>query len=282
MRTQDPYDDGSTSFLIYDNSPIDNSDNLPSGWIYLSDPTNRGLAAAYNCAISRAKDFGAQWLLLLDQDSRLPRNFMSNLQGEIAICHQKAEIAAIAPFVFSDKRQISPVLPRLGFDRPYTLTRSTTSQWIAAINSGTSVRISFVESIGGFSSHFWLDYLDHWLFRKIYDTGHAVFVGGMKVEHSLSVADFNDGVDVTRYRNVLAAEMAFTNRCLPTYWRPILVMRLIARAAKHALFTHNKHIALLMIGAALKQSVTIVDGTLTQWKREELLEEQPVRLKARR
>jgi GT2 family glycosyltransferase len=253
MRTQGFYDSGAVSFLIYDNSPLGNSADLPPGWIYVSDPTNKGLPAAYNYALSLAKHAEAEWLLLLDQDSCLPKNFMENLQSEIASCHHLTEIAAIIPLVFSNKRQVSPFLPKLGFDCPYTHSRSITSRWIAAINSATSIRMSFLESIGGFSTDFWLDYLDHWLFRKIYDNGRSVFVGAMEVEHSLSVANFNRGLELSRYKNVLAAEIAFTNHCLPAYWGPILVMRLIARAVKHIIFTRDKRMALLMLSAALKQ-----------------------------
>jgi GT2 family glycosyltransferase len=282
IRTQDSYDKGAISFLIYDNSPTGKPDGLPPDWIYVSDPTNNGLAAAYNHGISQAKHSGAHWLLLLDQDSCLPKNFMVNLQAEAALCHQKPEIAAIVPLVFSNRRQVSPFLPKLGFDRPYTLSHSTSSEWIAAINSAASIRISFLESIGGFSADFWLDYLDHWLFRKIYDTGHAVFVGEMKIEHSLSVANFDQGLEVSRYKNVLAAEMAFTNRCLPLYWRPILVIRLIARAVKHLILTRDKRMALLMIASALKETVTIFSEALKRSTKAEILREQPLGLKARR
>jgi GT2 family glycosyltransferase len=282
MRTQDSYDNGAVCCLIYDNSPIGNSDGLPPGWIYVSDPTNKGLPAAYNHAISRAKHSGAQWLLLLDQDSRLPKNFMANLQSEVAACHKRSEIVAIVPIVFSNLRQVSPFLPKLGFDRPYNLSRSITSEWIAAINSATCIRISFLESIGGFCTVFWLDYLDHWLFRKIYDNGHSVFVGEMRIEHSLSVANFNQGLEASRYKNVLAAEMAFTNRCLPAYWGLILVMRLIARSVKHSIVTRDKRLALLMITAAVKQIVTIISRASKRSLKAELMGEQPLSIKARR
>jgi GT2 family glycosyltransferase len=281
MRTQDSYDNDAVSFLIYDNSPIGNSVDLPSGWLYVSDPKNKGLAAAYNHAIAQAKDSAAQWLLLLDQDSCLPKNFMANLQTEIALCHQKSKIAAIVPFVFSNGRQVSPFLPKFGFDRPYNLSRSTTSKWIAAINSATSIRVSFVESIGGFPSEFWLDYLDHWLFRKIYDTGHAVFVGEMKIEHNLSVANFDMGLQVARYKNVLAGEMAFTNRYLPTYWRPILVIRLLLRAVKHSIITRDKRMALLMITAAFRQIVTILIDVSKRLMKAETSEDSSPGMKAK-
>jgi GT2 family glycosyltransferase len=257
LQTQEAYSSDSISFLIYDNSPVGNSEKLQPNWAYVSDSTNKGLAAAYNYALSQAKLSGVQWLLLLDQDSILPSNFLVNLQNEIALCHDNGKIAAIVPLVFSDLRQVSPMRPMLGFDRPYRSTRSTSSVWLTAINSAAAIRVSFVKSIGGFSEEFWLDYLDHWLFRRIYDTTHSVYVSDMKIGHNLSVANFNQGLETSRYRNILKAEAAFTNEYLPIHWRWVLTVRLVARAVKHVIFTRNKRIALLMLSAAWKQAVSI-------------------------
>jgi len=276
IRDQSEYDRDAFTFLVYDNSPIANSTGLPSGWMYVSDPTNKGLSAAYNHAISRCKESGARWLLLLDQDSRLPDNFFINLQADTARCSQHSEIAAIVPLVFSKQRQISPVIPRFGFDRSYAITHSATPRWLAAINSAACIRVSFVESIGGFSDEFWLDYLDHWLFRKIYDTAHSVFVSEMRVEHSLSVADFNEGLDVNRYKNVLAAERAFTNRHLPRLGRPILALRLMIRAVKHAIRTRNKRMASLMLRASLQQM-----GSILVWNSSKTMNSDDRRMASR-
>jgi GT2 family glycosyltransferase len=261
VKEQDNYNSDDFSVLVYDNSPMADSTGLPLGWMYVNDPTNRGLSAAYNHALLQCKESGARWLLLLDQDSRLPRNFFVNLRADTALCHQQVKIAAIVPMIFSNQRQVSPVLPKWGFDRSYLATRSATSEWLSAINSAACIRASFVESIGGFSNDFWLDYLDHWLFRKVYDTHHSVFVSGISVEHDLSVADFNKGLDVRRYKNILTAERAFTNRHLPRLWRPVLALRLLARAGKHAFSTHDKNIASLMFLAALQQMISIFDLT---------------------
>lgn len=261
LRTQETYSSDSISVLIYDNSPVANSEELPPHWTYVSNSTNKGLAAAYNYALSQARLTGAQWLLLLDQDSILPRNFLANLQGEITLCHDNSKIAAITPLVFSGRRQISPTRPMLGFDRPYISTQSISSVWLTAINSAAAIRVSFVESIGGFSERFWLDYLDHWLFRKIYDQAHSVYVSDMRIDHNLSVANFNQGLELSRYENVLEAEAAFTNQYLPIYWRWVLAVRLVARAAKHTVVTRNKKIALLMLAAAWKQALWVLGLT---------------------
>jgi GT2 family glycosyltransferase len=258
IQDQDTYDRDSFNYLVYDNSPVAHSGGIPTEWMYVNDPTNQGLYGAYSYANRRCADLGADWLLLLDQDSTLPSNFMKNLLLDVALCESQF-IAAIVPLVISKGRQVSPFLPRFGFDRPYGLTHSTTSQWVGAINSAACIRVSFVNSIGGFSDDFWLDYLDHWLFRRIYDTSHSVFVSEMRVDHCLSVADFNNGLEVDRYKNVLAAERIFTNKYLPPLWRPILALRLAARACKHMIRTTNKRIAFLMMKASLQQVRSIFD-----------------------
>jgi GT2 family glycosyltransferase len=264
IRDQSGYDRDAFTVLVYDNSPIANSTGLPSDWMYVSDPINNGLPAAYNHAILRCKELGAHWVLLLDQDSRLPANFLVNLQADAALCYPQPKIAAIVPRVFSKQRQVSPFLPKFGLDRPYVVARSTTSAWLTAINSAACIRVSFVESIGGFSRKFWLDYLDHWLFRKIYDTAHSVFVSEMRVEHDLSVANFNEGLEVSRYRNILSAERTFTNEYLPRFWRPLLAFRLMARAGKHIVSTRNKRMASLMFHASLRQFFSILYWNSTE------------------
>lgn len=247
-----------TRVLIYDNSPLEDLSGLYPGWSYVSDPTNRGLATAYNYALSQAKLLGAEWLLLLDQDSNLPNDFLTNLQSELASCDKDSKIAAVVPLVFSGRRQVSPVRPLLGLDRPYTSTRSATFAWLTAINSASAIRVSFMDFVGGFTNDFSLDYLDHWLFRKIHDTGHSVYVSNTRIEHNLSVANFNQGLEIIRYKQILKAEMTFTNRFLPIYWRPLLVLRLIARSIKHAIFTRDKRMAVQMLRAAWVQAASIL------------------------
>jgi len=264
INAQKAYDRDAISILVYDNSPVGNSEGLRSGWKYVSDTANRGLAAAYNYALLQTKFSGAQWLLLFDQDSSLPVDFFANLQDEIALCRDDPRIVAIVPVVFSNRRQVSPIRPMLGLDRPYKITGSASSLWLMAINSGAAIRVSFVDSIGGFSKEFWLDYLDHWLFRKIHDMAYAVYVSNTKIEHSLSVADFNQDLAISRYRNILNAEANFTNQYLPIYWRPLLVLRLLIRAAKHSIFTDNKRMALLMLSAAWKQVIFVKSRLLNE------------------
>ncbi len=61
------------SLILYDNSPQPQSHATSAGFptCYIHDPSNGGLAAAYNFALARAESEEREWLLLLDQDTTL-------------------------------------------------------------------------------------------------------------------------------------------------------------------------------------------------------------------
>jgi GT2 family glycosyltransferase len=242
------------TFVIYDNSPSsDLGSHTPRGWEIVVDPNNGGLFTAYNFAVSRAKSKGCPWVLLLDQDTELPSDFLATVHEDLLRMQKETDVVAIVPTVKAGNRQVSPMLPRLGREIPFDRRSIVESSWLWAINSGTCLRIDFIESIGGFSSLFWLDFLDHWLFKMINNSRKRVYVSNMVLQHELSVSNMDNGLTVNRYKNVLKAEREFTNRYLPTSWRYALVPRLIARSLKHLIVTRNKRLGLLMAAAATQQ-----------------------------
>ncbi len=257
LLTQSCCNASSIRVIVYDNSPTADSTDLPATWEYISDTSNRGLANAYNCALAYAQRYALPWLLLLDQDSILPPDFISGLETDIRSVTETPEVVAIIPRVFADGKQVSPVAAGFGLDRPLPRTTRITGQWLAAINSAATIKVSFLQSLGGFCLIFWLDYLDHWLFRAIYDARRRILVSNIQIGHNLSVANFNHNLSLTRYQNILTAEAAFTNGFLPFYWRPLLAVRFLARAIKHLAQTENKRFSLLMLRAACVQAVCV-------------------------
>jgi Glycosyl transferase family 2 len=250
-------------FLVYDNSPRSNLGPVPIGWEVVLDSSNGGLFAAYSYAVTRAKAAGCPWVLLLDQDTELPPDFLSSVHESLALAHEKTDVVAIVPIVKAGNRQLSPMLPRLGWESPFALRDVVETNWLMAINSGTCLRVDFIESIGGFSKAFWLDYLDHWLFKMIHNMRKGVYVGSSVLQHELSVANMNRGLTVQRYKNVLSAERQFTNCYLPLLWRWALVPRILARALKHLVITRNKRLGLLMVAGAAMQTATLVRNCWT-------------------
>jgi GT2 family glycosyltransferase len=245
-------------FVVYDNSPHSNLGPIPAGWEVVTDSTNGGLLAAYRHAISRAKAADCPWILLLDQDTELPSDFLLVAHKNLALLQDHAEVVAIVPIVKAGDEQVSPMLPRLGRESPLLLREVVETRWLMAINSGTCVRVDFIESIGGFSEIFWLDYLDHWLFKMIHNRGKSVYVSNMVLQHELSVANMNRGLSVQRYKNVLWAERQFTNDYLPPLWRVALVPRLLMRALKHFVLTRDKRLGFLMVAGAAMQMAALL------------------------
>jgi GT2 family glycosyltransferase len=248
------------AILAYDNSPEPVLETPPQGWTYFSDSKNGGLSKAYNHSLSLAQDQGCDWLLLLDQDSVLPPNFLVTLFAAVDGIQDRVGIAAIVPKVFSGTRQVSPIRPRPGREVPIDLHECVASGWVSAINSAACIRTTFLASIGGFAKEYWLDYLDYWLFLKIYESGKQVFISKARVHHGLSVANFECCMSYERYQNLLAAEMRFTNNHLGPVWRIVLAIRLLMRTAKHLILGHDTCFARATFRAAQTQTLSIVPG----------------------
>lgn len=253
LRAQQAEVGNRLSCLLYDNSPDPLETKPFEGWLHAEDPANGGLSKAYNYALGLAKERGCEWLLLLDQDSTLPPDFVFSLLAIIDSVEPRAEIAAIVPRILSSGRQVSPVKVLPGREVPLDGINTVTSGWVSAINSAAAVRVGFIESIGGFSNDYWLDFLDYWLFRKLYESDKRIFVTDSCVQHDLSVMNARHSVSPERFRNILAAEMRFTNEYLGLGWRVALAFRLLARTAKHLVLRNDEKTAAIAMGFAFSQ-----------------------------
>jgi GT2 family glycosyltransferase len=197
--------------IIYDNSPLPLSTEHRVSYphIYFHDQSNPGLAEAYNFALKAAEAQECKWLLLLDQDTLLTARFISELSGIIEKINDD-RIAAIIPRLYANKLLISPSTITLNqLYRPlYGKESGVATQRLTAINSATTLRISFLKHIGGFNTRYWLDYLDHWVFMQISLHGHTIYLMESELTHNLSIQSLST-MGATRYRNILDAEHTF-------------------------------------------------------------------------
>jgi hypothetical protein len=220
---------------VYDNSPerqvsLTDETRLLA---YKHDPDNNGLAAAYNWALNLAHESHFSWLLLLDQDTKLPATFLPYLVTKALQYDMNDSVAAIAPFVIDNGVSISPKRVRLG--RRTSVTRPTpeiAEHEVTAINSGVAVKVPFVMSIGGFNPAYRLDCLDHWFFRQVYSNRKRVALSGQILDHNLSVSDYRRQVSLDRYRSILTAEAEFITTQKSPLELCIYAGRLAFRAAK--------------------------------------------------
>lgn len=196
---------GSKDFtvILYDNSPASQENPLlAENIIYFHDEKNPGIAKAYNYAWKKASESNAEALLLLDDDTQLNSDYLKKLMQ----MSFSPEIGAVVPQIFSDSRQISPVFADRYINRNSEFPApGVPERRVMGINSGSLIPVSVLDKIGGFNENFPLDFLDHWFFWQIHQSGYKVQVLETAITHQLSVLNY-ENVSPERYQSILSAE----------------------------------------------------------------------------
>jgi GT2 family glycosyltransferase len=237
---QDPALVSSFDLLVWDNSPqpLPNA-NLPIPFRYHHAAQNEGVAGAYNIAARLAAEQGAAWLLLLDHDTSVTGDFLRGMRRHAEEVGPDEGIAAVSPFLYAGTFIVSPRLWR--FARHVALPRPagayTERRLIFAANSGTLMRVSALEAIGGYSPRFWLDYSDIYVFHRFHEHGFAVRIAGdLALEHEVAMLDYDARMSPARYATYLAAESDFLDLYRGWAERLVHLLRLAARAVRQRRF----------------------------------------------
>ena len=232
--------------IIYDNSPIKQNINvkIPFQTQYIHDSSNGGLYAAYTYALNRAIETKCNWILLLDQDTKLSLNYFFSVSKITDNKSLDDDVVAIVPKVFTiNGKMISPCKLFIG-----RIVKSIPLEYIgiynfkiSAINSGAFIKVEFLKDIGGFNPLFKLDFVDHWIFYKIFTCGKKVFILDSIIEHELSVTNYNMYMSKERYKNILNSEILFINLYSPKLEKMVYIPKLIIRSLKQLIFLKNKN-----------------------------------------
>lgn len=207
------------TLLVYDNGPKAQyaEHNFKYGnlnIVYIHDPTNPGLSKAYNAGLDYANSHDAEWILLLDQDTLLPPEFLEQYLHAVKE-NSSNEIVCIMPRILSVSNDtiVSPSrIYRGGITRPLNKIKpGIIKESVTGINSGTFLSIQFMISLGGFCDDFPLDMLDHWYFREIAKKKRKILLLDISIQHYLSVDSFFDEVSTDRYESILLSERRFFN-----------------------------------------------------------------------
>ena len=231
--------------MIWDNSPeaiVNPQLSIP--FLYRHSKVNLGVSGAYNGAMEYALEHGYPWMLLLDQDTKINHGFLLAMLRRSQDLLPRREIAAIVPTVRTGMVVLSPyrqVSSLIGRPRKYPLGECGIAPGEAgALNSGCIMRVASLQSIGGFSLDFWLDYSDNYVFHQFYVHGMKVWrAADVELEHNLSIMDFECSITPWRFRNISHAETAFNDLYKGHIECAVHTLRVLARAIKQRMKYDN-------------------------------------------
>jgi GT2 family glycosyltransferase len=229
-------------FLIWDNSPQRLLDPaLPFTAEYRHSGRNIGVSGAYNEAAKLAREQGIRWMLLLDQDTALPDNFLQTMLAHGRRISEREEIAAIVPVVKVGQQIVSPMRSVFQGHVVVCDRESGVMEGEAfAINSGCLLRVQALERIGGFSGEFWLDYSDRYVFHQFFRHGFKVWrAADVEVEHEMTILDYDRLMAPWRYLNFIEAEGAFNDLYKSGFENAVQNLRLAVRAVRQRMRYKN-------------------------------------------
>jgi GT2 family glycosyltransferase len=229
--------------LIQDNTPGGQKIGaIPSAIRYETAPENPGLADAYNRALKFAQANNYQWLLTLDQDTTLPRDYLVHMVKHVKHLDSDARICAIVPQVVDKGKNLSPFRFAAGFmPRWFEFGFvGLPSRATYALNSAALLRCASLAKIGGYDLRFPLDISDINLFHRLYADGKRVFVAGdILVNHSFSLLNKTGRMSMDRYSQMLRDECAFWDLYMGPLARLERFVRLMGRVGKDYLLTED-------------------------------------------
>lgn len=222
--------------VVWDNTPGERTAPADGVAHFWHDPSNPGLAAAYNNALQYARERGAAWLVTLDQDTHITPEYLE----ELLAATQHTAAAAVLPRLMWNGRLLSPFRPRTqGPALPLegSLTGET-RKYLQAFNSGAAFSVLALTQVGGFDRNFPLDYLDHSTFARLHRNGASLYLLRATLEHALSSQTPGPlhPSALERERSVLAAERRFVRmHGTPAEQRmyPVRMLRRVASVLVH-------------------------------------------------
>lgn len=194
--------------IVWDNSPQPHNLNwctLEPRGEYIATPENIGLSAIYNRVV-RQHLRESEYLLLLDQDSELPVDFLDKTASAIATY---PDLDLFLPMVSANSRWVSPVTYFCGWGKQWNVgvVGCIESKRVCAINSGMVISSTYLHgsfpgyderlSFYGTDTQFILDYIDRRSQLYVLDT---------VIKHDLS---FYSGLPGQRAKKFKAMRTAY-------------------------------------------------------------------------
>ena len=178
------------NYFIYDNSSINYEyENLSESIIYFKDKKNPGVGKAYNTAFNYAKKGKYNWVVLSDQDTKYPKNFIR--KNESLLFQKKYSI--YSPILHQNNKIVSPVLFKnfRGIPvRSRVYGEINLKSRIFPINSGLILGPEVFENFN-YNENAKLDFSDFIFFERLLKSNFKYFITDLSCEHDLSSNEIN-------------------------------------------------------------------------------------------
>lgn len=138
------------------------SESRSRGFHVIANKENLGIAEALNQGIRWAKGSGYLWVILFDQDTRVPPGYVANLLAAWEASANRSIIAAMHPKYVDPDTGVQPVVFRAKDGGPVT-----------SMTSGALMPTWVFDRIGWFASDFFIDQVDFEFGYRIRSKGYV-------------------------------------------------------------------------------------------------------------
>ena len=262
--------DAEVRIILWDNSPeVQQTHVIPDSVSYIRDPDNSGLANAYNRALESAIDQRSDWLITLDQDTAVPKDYFARMASAARLSSQYSSVGAIVPQIEADGKRLSPnrfvfgAIPRW-YPRGYS---GVPREAVFAFNSGAMLNVAALQQVGGYDPWFWLDDSDAQVFSRLHQHGKRVYIAGdIQVQHEFSMKNMSQRMSAERYRNALLAESAFWDTRMNRLAGWERTLRLMLRLIKHRVRNDSFQFRSITWNALEQRLFTPKEKRIEEWK----------------
>lgn len=192
--------------VIYRNSVIDTAKLVKNDKIiYLNDGNNNGIGMALNAIMEYAYLSGAEWCLLLDQDSVVDRNLIANFEQFTGLYNA----AVLSPVIHDDKDQ-----------EENSKDFSDYSTIDMCITSGTYNNVRIWKEMDGFKEEFFIDYIDWEYCARTRSQGYKIYrINGVTLNHQLGEKTYHSffGKRIFTYNHSAFRKYYITRNTIVSY-----------------------------------------------------------------
>ncbi len=202
---------------------------------------NLGIGAAQNLGVQWAREWGADYVLLSDQDSEPAADMVAQLVAAArGFAADGVALALVAPDYVDERQSVHIPFMHLVDGRPSWFgcdEAGGTPEITTAIASGALIPMATLDSIGGMRESLFIDLVDiEWCFRARAEGYRAFGVCAAKLRHNLGerptrvlgrqLATHSPLRNYYFYRN---AVWLFRQCYVPTVWKRVVALQMLKR-----------------------------------------------------